>query len=481
MAPKRALRRPARAPALRRPAAREREEAVEERSCFSVGVGELHSLGPVWLKSAGYYGRTVDLVGKFLNLSLEEGQPMGTFEVSGTQDEALLRSLTGKADKRISVHLCPEGCPGTLTDEFMVHGRFFVKVDPEDSEAAPWFTNLVEVRAHRDERDELAVLREDEAKRRRGHDRGVEVAPNEEVKDKRAAKKAKKREEEIQAKKKRRSESEEEWEVGQKPPKLLFERTGLDPEGRQRRRFLRKARRIGRSKKSKKKKSRSSASSSKSSSSSSASSEPVTTVGLFESERKLGVIWQKFPGALACSAAAEAKQHLLTASGTVWGLDRRKVDPVFTHYTRQCLMGIMSPPMGQEALTVAQTLDLLLQGHAARACDLMAQRLKSLESSARGSHWTVSRQLELVKSDGGTIAEEAESHEAAKRAREEEKLRALTGRAPGGRAAEANPTTKGNRKGKDWKGASKGKSDESGRGKGGDKKEEHRPWQKEKK
>ena len=156
-------------------------------------------------------------------------------------------------------------------------------------------------------------------------------------------------------------------------------------------------------------------------------------MGLFEGEKKLGVIWKKCPGALACSAATEAKQQLLTASGTVWGLDRKKVDPVFTHYVRQCLMGHMSPPMGQEALTVAQTLDLMLQGHAAAACDVMAQRLKSLEASSRGSHWTMSRQLELVRSDGGTIAEEAESREAARRARQEEQLRSLTARPAGPR------------------------------------------------
>ena len=234
-------------------------------------------------------------------------------------------------------------------------------------------------------------------------------------------------------------------------------------------------------KKSKKKKSLSSGSSSRGTTSSSDSSGPVTSVGLFEGEKKLGVIWKKCPGALACSAATEAKQQLLTASGTVWGLDRKKVDPVFTHYVRQCLMGHMSPPMGQEALTVAQTLDLMLQGHAAAACDVMAQRLKSLEASSRGSHWTMSRQLELVRSDGGTIAEEAESREAARRARQEEQLRSLTARPAGPRNYEAGSAGKGGRKGKEWKGASKGKSEEGGRGKGGERRDEGKGWQKEKK
>jgi len=479
MPPKVVGRRPAaRVGRLRRPAARVEPPAEEEKKCLSLGLGDLGSLGYIHLKKARYYGREVELVGKFTNLGLEDGQPMGTFEASGTQDDALLRLLSGRPKRQLTVHLCQEDCPGALTDAFLVHGRSFIKVDQGKD---PWFTNLLSVGAPAGEADELEALRADETRRKQERERGDDKPPKAAEKVKKADKKQKRREEEDSQRKRRRSESEDEWEIGQKSPKLLFEKTGLDPEARQRRKFLKKARKVGRSKKSKKKKSKSSSSASRSSSSETVSSGPVASVGLFDNERKLGTIWKRFPGALACSAATEAKQHLLTAAGTVWGLDRKKVDPVFTHYARQCLMGHMSPPMAQEALTVAQTLDMMLQGHVAGACDLMAQRLKSLESSSRGNHWTVSRQMELVRSDGGTMAEEAETVEAAKRAREEERLRSLTARPSGTRSTEALGGGKGSRKGKDWKGANKGKGDESAKGKGSDRRDDGKTWQKEKK
>jgi len=89
--------------------------------------------------------------------------------------------------------------------------------------------------------------------------------------------------------------------------------------------------------------------------------------------------------------------------------------------------------------------------------------------------------MELVRSDGGTMAEEAETVEAAKRAREEERLRSLTARPSGTRSTEALGGGKGSRKGKDWKGANKGKGDESAKGKGSDRRDDGKTWQKEKK
>ena len=59
----------------------------------------------------------------------------------------------------------------------------------------------------------------------------------------------------------------------------------------------------------------------------------------------------------------------------------------------------MSPAMLQEALTISTCLDGLLQGRAAGVCDVLAQRLKSLETVSRGTHWSIGRQLELVRAD----------------------------------------------------------------------------------
>ena len=248
MPPKVRIRRPAAAGAgLRRPAAREEAApAVREKKCSDLRLGDLESLGRVLLRDAVYYGRKVNLAGRFLNLGMEEGQPMGVFEVSGTQDEGLLRSVTGRLDRRISVHLCADDCGNLLTDEFLVHGKTLEEVEPG---AVAWHTNMVSVDAARGAPDELAIIREDEDRRRREVERGGDRTPKEKQKDSKTERKAKKKQEAAELKKKRRSESEEEWEVGQKPPRLLFEKTGLDPDAKERRKILRKARKTGRSKK----------------------------------------------------------------------------------------------------------------------------------------------------------------------------------------------------------------------------------------
>ena len=48
-----------------------------------------------------------------------------------------------------------------------------------------------------------------------------------------------------------------------------------------------------------------------------------------------------------------------------------------------------------------------------------AQRVKALEQQARGVHWSVARQLELVSADAAGLRQGPKSAEAAKNAREE--------------------------------------------------------------
>ena len=463
---------------LRRPAALGREEPEVVRRCRDLVLADLPKLRVVQLVKARYYGREVDLVGKFVNMRLEDGKPYAVLRVTGTRDEAILRSLSGKEDREMLIHLCEEGCHAALTEEFLAHGDVFREVGDRDE---AWFTNLEKVTPPVEERDELALLQKEEERRQEEVVRGGAGTPKEKKRDKKEAGKEKRAREIEEIDKRRRSESEGDLEIGQKDPSLLFESTGLDPDRKRRNKIIAKAKKLGRSKKRKKKKqSGSSGKSSASSSSSSPSSQELGTVSLFESEKRLKVIWKRAPGALACSAASEAKQHLLTASGAVWGLDRKRIDPVFTHYARQCLTGHMSPPMTQETVTVAQCLDMLLQGHVAAACDVLAQRMKSLEASARGTHWSVARQLELIRGEGTSMAEEAETLDAARRAREEEKLRSMTSRPPGTRTSDVGTGGKGAKKGKDWKGG-KGKQEEGGKGKGGEKKDDGKSWQKDRK
>ena len=371
MAPKRAMRRPAGAPRLRRPAARAPDPP--ELQLIDLSLVQLKDLGLICLPKAIYYGREVALVGKVIDVRLDGPNLYLDLEVRGTQDDALLHLLSGKPSRRMAVHVCDAACANVLSDETLVHGRSYSKV-----EGAPlaWHTNLVDVTPVENPEDELAALRREAEERKKGGD----TIPKKEKKEKKEKKKDKKRKASTSddgkkkgAKKKKKSKEssseDEELEPGQKQLKPLYEGTGLDPSPKRRRKITNKAKRLVKNKKKKKKSSGGSDDSSGSGSDSS-TSDGVEVGGLFESEKRMLAIWRRYPGSLAASAAAEARQHLVAAPGAVWNVDRKKISPVFTMYTRQVLTPMMAPDMAQEAITVAQALDYLLQGHVAATCVL---------------------------------------------------------------------------------------------------------------
>ena len=463
---------------LRRPAGD--VDPGETKHLRDLTVVQLSSLGCIRLKKARYYQREVDLVGKVIAVKMEQGQIYLDMEISGTRDEALLRALTGRESRLISAHVCPEGCEALVTDEFLVHGSDYEQVDRG---AEAWFSNLVKVRIEGGaEADEMANLRREAEERNQAVAKGGEEPPKEAKKEKKKKEKKRARDEEKLAKdKRRRSSSDSRDQVpGQKSLRVVYEQTGLDPDAKVRRKVMKKARKLGKKKKKKRKGDDSSSSSASPSSSSAGSSVSPAEGGLFSSERKMQTIWRHYPGSLTCSAVHEARENLMSSSGLLWDIDRKALPPLMTQYVRQHLAANMSAPMLQEAITVGNCLDYLLQGRVASTCDVLSQRLKSLESLSRGSHWTVARQLELVKSDLVTITGEEEGLQAARRAREEDKLRSAMTRPSGNRSAEAGNAGEG-KKGKDWKGTGRGGADEGHKGKGGDgKKDTKGPWQKSK-
>ena len=487
MAPK--MRRPAAKPAakqrMRRPAAAIPKVLKRLREVAPV---ELPRLGSVRLEDAVYYGKKVEVVGRVVDSGVEANQFYLHLEVSGTQDDGLLRSLSGKRDRRLKVHVCGDDCNQLITEEFLAHGDRFEEVDPK---AVAWYTNLVEVVDLGNEEDELARLRargampggeaEEEPKGDRSQspktkkEKKKEKKKDKGKKDKEKSGKEKKEKESKKRKKEDNTETEEELEVGQKSLSAIYADTGLDPDTKTREKILRRAQRTGQKKK--KKKTSKSGSSSSSGSSGTGGTAEDTGTGLFSSERRMMSIWRKYPGALACSASQEARQHLISASGVMWGMKKKEVAPVFTHYVRQVLTSQMSPPMMQEAVTLGQALDYLVQGHIAATCDILSQRLKALEAGARGAHWTVSRQMELIKAEAVSIAEDEEARQAAKRAREEERLRGMVSRPQVPRGPDANSGGKGGRKGKDWRGG-KNKSDDNWTNKGDKSGEDKGGWQK---
>ena len=394
MAPKRRIARPAAAPAvLRRPAARVR--GAPEKKLREIPIGDMHALGFVRLSKAKYYHREIDLVGEIKSARHEDGQTFLDLRATGTKDDEVLRVMTGRPDRNMVVHVCPDGCGAALTAENLVHGEVFTQIKPEEE---AWYGNLNPVAGLRVETDdELARLR---AAGELHENKGRDESPRRKEKGKKEKKeKSRKDADKKAAKKKEAAEPDVELEVGQKDLEALYAGTGLDPDVSKRRKVLKKARKIGQGKKKKKKKNESSSGSTSGGTTTEESTEVAGGVGLFDNEKKVKHIWIRCPGALTSTMIGEAKESLVTNSGSLWELKQAQLPPVACQYVRQALQGHMSAPMFQEALTLATITDLLLRGNPARASDVACQRLKSLEGTSRGQHWSIGRQLELARLD----------------------------------------------------------------------------------
>ena len=494
MAPKRrgAMARPAAAvvPRLRRPAARVEPAVPEWKKLGELGPAAIGKLGHVWLHEALYYGRQVEVAGKIDHLRYERGDVYVDLIISGTKDDELLRVMSGRGDRILAVHLCDAGCQHVMTGEALIHAEKYQEVD-KTKEA--WFTNLEVVGPAPAREDEMARLREAALKAEEDKDRGDRRSP----KRKRSKSKKRKKEKAKEKKEKKGSkqddkdgsqeESEEESDlgvIGQKDPSVLFKGTGLDPERKRREKIARRARRLGKSGKKKKKKKKDDSREDKGESSSSSSGDTLDDeggAGLFQPDRKVKLISDRCPGALTFAAMMEAREHLVTQSGTAWAIDRNQLSPLFVHFTRQGMANHMPPAMLQEAITIATVLDSLLLGRAAAACDALSQRLKALECLSRGSHWTVARQLEIVRTDGMQLSQDTETLEAARRAREEEKLKNLVNRNLALKMGDGDYSARGRGRGRGGKGAPRGRGDDSGRGRGDGRRDDKAPWQKDKK
>eukprot|EP00435_Cladocopium_sp_Y103_P042375 s1207_g11.t1 len=451
---------PKKKPSRRKP---EEDESSKEPTAYKrfaeVDLRTLTQLGSVVLQDAKYYGRTCPVAGFFQGLVTEGHNTFAKLKVTGTKHEELLRVLSGRKDRLVQIHLCEEGCTEQLTDEVLLHGHGF---EPVELSRVPWLTNLQGAHEPEEVEDEMAELRAIQDK----------LAKEAKEKDKKGDKKEKKRKSRGEGEEGRNPRSPkgetEELELGQKSLEAVFKNTGMDPDPIRRAKVLKKARKLGKSgkkKKKKKEKGTSSSSPSASSTPSESSEEDYGTEGLFEEEKRLRTIWKKCPGALSARSIQEIKRNLLTSSGTMWEINKSSLPPILTQYGRQVVMGGMSASLQQETLTICQSLDLLARGSVASCMDLLMQRLKSLEALGKGAHWSYCRQLELIRVEEGGITEDQEKLSAARRAREEERLKSLIARPPGSKGAEGSQGGKA-RKGKE-KGASKGSTGDGDRGKGG--------------
>lgn len=232
----------------------------------------------------------------------------------------------------------------------------------------------------------------------------------------------------------------------------LFAGTGLDKREKIQRRVARKARRVVRRKKAER-------AGSSSRSSSSERDEEIDIgqeEGFFEGATKVQRVAESCPGALGARSLTDMRRVLLQGAGLE---DQSQlVTPTAIQYFRQELQRKSNGPVARELLTLCTAL---LRGRAAQAVDCLLQRVKSVEATMAGSHWSVSQRLEIPPLDLQTIAPREELLSAQRAAAEDAKTRHLAS-LPDGRSR-----GKGQSKSKEGTGQETGRRDrDRGKGKG---------------
>ena len=472
-APKRAarlrlgLRRPAVAGSRRRAAGIAPDGGgAEELKLEDLDSGKLLE-GHLLIFEGEYWEGAVKVSGRGLNLSQGEGGKYLKIKAEGTTSDSVLKYLSGQENKTLRVHLCGKGCTHRLWQDDLIH---LTKLSRWNKEAEDWMTNLNEVVPRREDpggADELGLLR-----------REAELEERKEEKKKKKEKRSRTRS--AKRKEKKRRSSSRDKEEKKRSIKIRAKKritdvlgdTGLDPDPEYRKRLVRRARKIADGKKKKKKKKKkeggsgSAGSGSQSGEASDSSStheegRGVSREELFGATSTAKKISQQYPGVLGAAWLQEAQDYLMDNQGQVWSQKEGEVPPLAVNYFRNVLQGRMTGPMAREYATIAYMVDLMIQGRVAESVDLGVQRLKSLMSSNAGIHFTVSQKLELLPPDRTQAASLEETQEAAKAAREEEKILSRASQNPRWKTQGPAEQNKGG-KGKDGKGKKgKGKDGKS--------------------
>lgn len=449
--PGRRLRRPA-ALVGRRPAARqERDEVVtlwekgEIVPLYQLDPREVTQAQVLVVEEGKYYHRQVKVAGVVSSVSLQGQAWYLQMRLTGTQDEELLKFHTGHPEQEFRLHVCDGGCNQEEVADDLVHALHGHQGKPRDADEA-WTRNLIKEKPEREPGDELAVLRErlgkeEEARLKRGEEKSEE-AEDRKKKKKKSQKKKKgkkkdkekaKEKEEKEAKKKRRSSgSDSSWsedgvkmdgseakQACQKKQKTLYRGTGMDPRDKVRNRVARAARR-----RLKKKSEKDSLSASGSSSSnSSGRGVDATEETIFEASSRVQVVADHCPGALANQALNSMRATLLQEVGFE---DRPNVlYPAAVAYFRQHLQRRVSGPTQRELMTLTHSIDQLVRGRVASALDTLVQRVKSIEQTVTGAHWSVSQRLEVLPPEATTLTAVPESSAAQREVYQEAKARWL--------------------------------------------------------
>ena len=414
-----------------------------------------------------YFGAACRFAARVTGVELEENGLYLKLHLLGTLNEALLEFHSNQPRLIFRAHCCGPDCNQEEVGDSILHIKKARKLNEGDDEEG-WTTNLMKV-LPAEEVDELADLRLAAEGEVGGAPRGANPG-RAEGKDQ-VKKKGCRREEKGEAeesKEEKRQESQEVvqgdrggfrsggqygWQYGWLPaqasqPKEIAPPVcwngAIDPAERTRNKVLRRARRYIR-KRAEKSSSSSGSSGSKDSSSDHPNLEEET---LFAQASRVRILSDQFPWALCCQAVTQMRGVLMQEIGLE---DRRNtLPPVAVSYYREQLQRRATGPSQRELWTLTASIDHLLRGRPACAADLMIQRVKSIEHTLAGAHWSVSQKLEVLGADNQILTAGAEASAAQKELYQETRLKTLT----------ANPGERFSCKG--------GKGGDRGRGEGRD-------------
>lgn len=432
------------------------------------------------ITEAIYYGEKTKVCGKLQRVEMDGPHFHLVMELLGTTSEEILRVHSLDSREYFHVHRCPADCNQETTGDRYIHGLKGRLV--KDLSKEGWMRNLEKAVGDHGRGDDLPELRQLDRELRQtpgpkeGQKKDEDSASRDskdrrKKKEKKEKKERKKKEKKVRKEKRKREDSESgdssmEKLSGRRPllasvkkVKSLFAGTGLDGKERVRRRVNHRARKFLK----KGKKDKSSSSQSSTSSESRSHQEEDLRDGVFMETSKAKAVAERYPGVLAQEALQTMGDQLLHERGESSGA--ANVRPTAFPYYRQQLARKLNGPASREAATLAMSMDFLMKGRPSHAMDVLAQRLKSIEASASGSHWQVCQRMELVPPEQMQIARPVEIRGAQKETYDEARTQWLSTLAPGGKGkgkgldGKFNRKRAGKRDGKDGKDGGKQKGD----------------------
>ena len=106
----------------------------------SVPLDKLLGCPKVIVTHGVYWKEKVDAAGTFTGLKVKDGEQWMDFKVDGSQNEPIVRFLSGTSDRTLRAHLCPPGCGQELAADSILH---VVKVQKlEAGKEVGWMTNF---------------------------------------------------------------------------------------------------------------------------------------------------------------------------------------------------------------------------------------------------------------------------------------------------------------------------------------------------